>query len=495
MNNEEDMTDFDVKNYPVTDLFAIMGILDQQPFTKAEIIDHTQKFIEKYENNPLFKRFFFDVRTRLLKEKDYVMEDNVFTYKKEEGDQETIIGDRYEKKAGLMDEDHLVIGEIRQPSIGGHDIPFVQGDNNPTKRYTVTRIVNFDSHYRTILDPSSVACPVAVPNSNQRLDTPTNYTANLSQPLQNVIQITLENAEIPTSWYVFNSEYGTNYYCTDQRPEPYSIPSGNYVTPNQVVDEINSVSDDLLFSFNQFTNKISVKNTSVGNVVIQWYKPISSLNLCVAGGGVGQKLDCNLGWQLGFRLDNYTLVPNKTIIGEAILDLHGPKYLLISLDDFQNSKPNQDIISIQSNKSNFQMPSYYNKNTMDPGCEPPDFNLFVQACSAAPVNYDLSRNLTQKQLYTVDQIKLAMTGKPADRYSSPNSTDILHKVPLIRSIQEPYSNISYINPHPELSKRIYFGPVNLSSFRIRLLNDKGLVVNLNNMDWSFSIRVTQIYSY
>ena len=101
---------------------------------------------------------------------------------------------------------------------GGHDIPFVQGDNNPTKRYTVSRIVNFDSHYRTILDPSSVACPVADPNSNQRLDTPTNYTANLSQPLQNVIEITLENAEIPGSWYVFNSEYGTNYYVLTNKP-------------------------------------------------------------------------------------------------------------------------------------------------------------------------------------------------------------------------------------------------------------------------------------
>ena len=48
-SNKQDMTDFDVSNYPIEDLFAIMGILDQQPFTKAEIIDHTQKFIDKYE--------------------------------------------------------------------------------------------------------------------------------------------------------------------------------------------------------------------------------------------------------------------------------------------------------------------------------------------------------------------------------------------------------------------------------------------------------------
>ena len=131
-SNKQDMTDFDVSNYPVEDLFAIMGILDKQPFTKAEIIDHTQKYIDKYENDPLFKRFFFDVRTRLLKEKDYVMEDNVFAFKKEDEEEDIIVGDRYEKTSGLIDDDHLVIGEIRQRSNGGHDIPFIQGDNNPT---------------------------------------------------------------------------------------------------------------------------------------------------------------------------------------------------------------------------------------------------------------------------------------------------------------------------------------------------------------------------
>ena len=101
-SNKHDMTDFDVSNYPIEDLFAIMGILDQQPFTKAEIIDETQKYIDKYENDPLFKRFFFDVRTRLLKEKDYVMEDNVFTFKKEDEEEDVIVGDRYEKTSGLI---------------------------------------------------------------------------------------------------------------------------------------------------------------------------------------------------------------------------------------------------------------------------------------------------------------------------------------------------------------------------------------------------------
>ena len=88
------------------------------------------------------------------------MEDNVFAFKKEDEEEDIIVGDRYET-SGLIDDDHWLsqINNVEWRT----DIPFVQGDNNPTKRYTVSRIVNFDSHYRTILDPSSVVCPVVDP--------------------------------------------------------------------------------------------------------------------------------------------------------------------------------------------------------------------------------------------------------------------------------------------------------------------------------------------
>ena len=494
MSNKLDMTDFDVANYPIEDLLSIMGVLNKIPLTKADIIDYTGNFIAQYDKDPLFKKFFFDVRKRLLSEKDVLTRQGILDDDDDEGEP-PIIEKRYKKENKLLDEDHLVIGELKFPTQGGTSIPFAQGNNNPTKRYTVTRIVNFDSHYRTILDPSSVACLNADPNSKKRLDSPSNYTANLSQPLQNVLEITLEHAEIPFSWYNFNAEYGTNYYVTDQSDNPVMIPSGNYSDPTILIQELNNASTYLEFSYSEINNKVSVKNTHTTSINVKWYSPSSQVNLCVEGGGFGQKLDYNLGWLLGFRIDNYNILSGVTIEGEALLDLKGPRYLLISLDDFCNNKPNQDIISIQSNKANFSLPSYYNKHTMDPGCEPPDYNLFVKGCSSKPVNYDLSSNLTQKQLYTVDQLKLAMSGKPADRYTSPNSTDILHKIPINRPIDDLYGTLLYTNGEPDLTKRFYFGPVNLSSFRIRLLNDKGLLLNLNNMDWSFSLRVTQLYSY
>ena len=50
-------------------------------------------------------------------------------------------------------------------------------------------------------------------------------------------------------------------------------------------------------------------------------------------------------------------------------------------------------------------------------------------------------------------------------------------------------------PQLEANARTYFGPVNIDRMRVRLLDDKGNLVNLNDVDWSFSLLVEQLYQY
>ena len=90
----------------------------------------------------------------------------------------------------------------------------VQGKLNGMLITEIKRVINFDSHYRQILDSSSVNCENLIYDTNQqnRLYTSTNYVVNLTQPLTNVIDITLGDLEIPTSWYVFSSDYGTTRF-------------------------------------------------------------------------------------------------------------------------------------------------------------------------------------------------------------------------------------------------------------------------------------------
>ena len=55
-------------------------------------------------------------------------------------------------------------------------------------------------------------------NPQVRLYTSTNYTVNLNQPLLNVVDITVDNVEIPYSWHVFSEDYGTTrFQCSPNR--------------------------------------------------------------------------------------------------------------------------------------------------------------------------------------------------------------------------------------------------------------------------------------
>jgi hypothetical protein len=118
-----------------------------------------------------------------------------------------------------------------------------------------------------------------------------------------------------------------------------------------------------------------------------------------------------------------------------------------------------------------------------------------RACSTNDLNKDLLSNLTQKQVYTYEQIILARNQKSVNRYTSPNSTDLLSKIPIERIPQQWSQPIFYKNADKIATQRKYFGPVKLVKFHVRLLNDKGFDVNLNDQDWSFSLLVTHLYQY
>jgi hypothetical protein len=42
-------------------------------------------------------------------------------------------------------------------------------------------------------------------------------------------------------------------------------------------------------------------------------------------------------------------------------------------------------------------------------------------------------------------------------------------------------------------ERLYFGPVNINRMTIKLVTDRGDPVDLNNVDWSFSLLCEQLY--
>jgi hypothetical protein len=56
-----------------------------------------------------------------------------------------------------------------------------------------------------------------------------------------------------------------------------------------------------------------------------------------------QNVKSKLGWLLGFRNITYTVTAGSTVFSEALIDLMGPRYLYLVIDDFNNSATNTFI--------------------------------------------------------------------------------------------------------------------------------------------------------
>ena len=386
----------------------------------------------------------------------------------------------------------------------------------------------------------------------------TNYIVNI---------YVLDNSTAPLPGYpiVLNgtiSENGVDLFRTisinplivsaDKQIKKITIDEGNY-TPTQLITEINSRLTGIptLFSLNTRSGKVSIINENpTKELVVNFYIDDAESSGCTAQKTLGEegtrtpspgnKVGYNLGWLLGYRVKSLVISNNSFSTATGQVDTFGPRYFFLTLDDFNNNKPNKDLISVVGNTSkNFKFPKYYNPQTMDkrygvqrdslgniisntyyPGhsqfdadaedwkCVDAAGDPAERGCAENDLNIDLSSNLTKKQQYTVEQITIAnSSGRTIElasgqtistvinRYTSPNSSDLLAKIPIDRGRLDLDNTIIYRNNDPEYTKRIYFGPVKLRKFKIKLLNDKGFEVNLNDHDWSFSIFVTQLYQF
>ena len=562
--NKKKTTDLNVDNYDVEELAAILNLRNSK-MTESKIKERIRQ-LKRKNKNPQYLKFFDDVEKKIL---SYFEQENNQTWndiydKKPENNAEKVLKERYienndDEKNLLLDSQHNVIGNRKIPlqnTFQSKDN--TQGNKNPINRNILKKIVNFDSHYRQILRPYSYACfddtntdnTSTIVNSEKRLYRSSNYTVSLTKPLSNIVDLTLNTVEIPNSWYVFSKDYGTNAfkifwwnksYEDNQPPDAnevlITIDDGNY-TQQQLIDTINqkiqsyksnnSGHPDVNFEYFPYNNKVKVTSSETDfNVSIFWF--VIDTNVENASFGGGSRIDYNLGWLLGWRVSSIILMhlsdsqnDDNVSICDAQVDIYGPKYFLITLDDFNNNKPNQDLISLEEGGSvSFKLPDYYNTQTMDrrfalgqnripkyyPGYDATnggdgykckdiaDINNNKRGCSNNGLNNDLVSNLTQAQVYTYEQLQLANSSKGVIRYVAPSPSDLLARIPINRNPQDWESNVFFKNDNPEYNKRIYFGPVKIRKFTVKLLTDKGFEVNLNGKDWSFSVILSQLYQF
>ena len=565
--------DYNVDNYTITELLTILDLEDP---TSEEITDSTDEYIEQFSNEGQqdLSTFFEDMQTKLLQ----YMEELETSGEAEEYDaneeqteewmenqalpqddsvQQDKTTDRVQK-IDVYENNHVPMKREQLGVNNNFNLPVAQDSLNPNLTNITTRFINIDSQFR---QPAG---------GSESLST--NYTMDLSDHLTNVLSLSLYSIQIPYSWYVIDYIYGnTCFWLTngDDNTFTISVAPGNY-TPAQFCDTLNNsfVSSGFTYGGESPNPAITTFNVNNGKIKLNltgWIDPnkipiktitqytdtfnattdayftffdLSGLKSCYDTGtyacsasGRGQTFDGTLGWLMGFRLPMQALFTDGNI-ARAVINLYGTKYFIIVLDDFNQNRINNGLVSITELSKSLAIPSYY--NTSQPYiCSSSttsltqlfDLNALGQLSNTSPeeaallgLNQDnlfnslldkidltgsnvqeilpsAPRTLTQAQIYTVNEIIKNRSKTISFRSNAPTNSDVFAIIPI------KYGSMSTGQLYTELSgqfqdnKRIYFGPVDIDRLSIQLLNDKGNVVDLNGVDWSITILAELLYQY
>ena len=251
-----------------------------------------------------------------------------------------------------------------------------------------------------------------------------------------------------------------------------------------------------------------------------------------------------LGWIMGYRLPYLNVEPSGNT-GSAILDLNGTKYLILVIDDYNQNHINNSLVSISQFTNTLKMPSYYSPDIpytcLNPGQANTNLNGLIggvvsqslfntQSFDAGngpftPGNYSNTSNqaenglliagkydndytntqivlpsaprtLTNAQLYTINSINSNNNNLTNFLAKAPTSSDILAIVPVKTSTGVPTGSLLVeFSGSLQDSERTYFGPVNIDRLGVKLLDDKGNVLNLNGNDWCVTIVAECLYQY
>ena len=288
------------------------------------------------------------------------------------------------------------------PKVTQHGSHMVMTDVTPP---TKVKHINIDTRYRDDYDPSKVA----------------DYCITLPERINDVKSIQVVNAEIPMTFYNISDALGNNvlHLTLGDFVVVIIIPDNQY-TEESLVTTINAqialaplVFHDITYAIvnrrSVFTNASSVECEITFDVTTQ-----GSVDL--------QNATYKLGWLLGYRSQVYRLLSTASLTSDAFVDLYGPRYLYLVVDEFKNGNPHSFTSLLQESAVNGSQ--ILARFAMNP--------LYYAYGDLFPVHGDFIDSDVRK----------------------------------------------------------YTGTVNLQRLQVKLVNERGVPLNLNGMDFSFCMVAT-----
>jgi hypothetical protein len=242
----------------------------------------------------------------------------------------------YELKATKLEDpdEHMIQVRPDKPYLSSYPSEFFPGIINPLKKRSIKKNLNIDTRFR----------------ENYFSSPSTNFNFALPIDFDNVLQMQLTSLELPTTYYNVSKQYGNNFFSitANTSTSVVNIPDGNY-TYEGIVNIINTQLTNLGAPFNEIVFLLNINNNSGSGQMMVGVKPppnittITSLSLNFQADRFGiddrsTPLPLKFGWTIGFRNGIYE--NNLNYVSEGVVDVTGPRYIYLVVDDHNNNVNN-----------------------------------------------------------------------------------------------------------------------------------------------------------
>ena len=325
--------DLNIENYTRGELIEMFELPSNFERNIVEIKE--AKLIDKIVNNSQINK---DTKIQtinfLTKAKNIILSEEKQENKPLQQKIEDFYNSSYELKSSKLEDpsEHMIQVRPDKPYLTSYPSEFFPGIINPIKKRTIRKNLNIDTRFR----------------DNYYSTAASNFNIQLPLNIDNVLQMQLASIELPTSYYVVSKQYNNNYFNIVVNGENaiITIPDGNY-TQTTIMDIINTQLELSGAPFSYISFIVNLTNATNGSaetmvgpngtgVVTQL-----ELNFQYDRNGIedrGTPLPLKFGWNLGFRNGIYSGITNY--VSEGIIDLSGPRYVYLVVDDYNNNVNN-----------------------------------------------------------------------------------------------------------------------------------------------------------
>jgi hypothetical protein len=450
------------------------------------------------------------------------------------------------QKIGVFGNQHAPMKQEQIATTDTFSLPVKQDSLNPNLKNTTNRFVNLDSQFRQYtsgIDSTSTDYTLDLSDTlknalNLRLysyqipfswyaidtaygntcfwlvDSTTNIVTPISVPSGNYTQTAFVSQ--------LNKSFQNAKILTPAVGSPYDLSANNPVYYNPNSGKIT------MFLYDGSYNITSTPYVINGTTSIVFYDFTGSLQCDIkCKSNTNHYFNNTLGWLMGYKLP-YVAVDPSGNSASSILDLNGTKYLILVIDDYNQNHVNNSLVSIAQYSNTLKIPSYYSPDIpytcITPAQQGNNLQQLVDGVVLQSVLNDQTvdaqnglliagkyqqeytstqivlpsapRTLTNAQLYTINSINSNNNNLTNYLAKAPTSSDILAIIPIKTSVGVPTGSLLVeFSGSLQDSSRTYFGPVNIERMAVKLLDDKGNVLNLNGNDWCVSLVCECLYQY